>query len=49
MEIGRSLYVDDGMLWKRGFSVGHVEKCMQMSVMNVVNWANEWGFCQGWG
>lgn len=31
-----------GMSRKKGFDDGHVEKCMQMSVVTVVNWANEW-------
>uniref|UniRef100_A0A671QEF9 Reverse transcriptase domain-containing protein n=1 Tax=Sinocyclocheilus anshuiensis TaxID=1608454 RepID=A0A671QEF9_9TELE len=45
MGIGRSLYADDGALWKRGRNMGHVEKCMQNAVKKVENWANEWGFC----
>ncbi len=44
MGIGRSLYADDGALWKRGRNVGHVEKCMQTAVNIVENWASEWGF-----
>ncbi len=44
MGIGRSLYADDGALWKRGCNVGHVEKCMQTAVNIVENWASEWGF-----
>lgn len=42
--IGRSLYADDGALWKRGRNVKYVEKCLQNAVKMVENWANEWGF-----
>ncbi|XP_016409773.1 RNA-directed DNA polymerase from mobile element jockey-like isoform X2 [Sinocyclocheilus rhinocerous] len=42
--IGRSLYADDGALWKRGRNVLFVENKMQKAVNEVENWANCWGF-----
>lgn len=42
--IGRSLYADDGALWKRGRNVVHVERCLQNAVRTVQDWADEWGF-----
>ncbi len=42
--IGRSLYADDGAVWKRGRNVLFVENKMQKAVNEVENWANIWGF-----
>uniref|UniRef100_A0A3B1IE94 Reverse transcriptase domain-containing protein n=1 Tax=Astyanax mexicanus TaxID=7994 RepID=A0A3B1IE94_ASTMX len=42
--IGKSLYADDGALWKRGRNVGQVQKKMQLAINAVENWAFKWGF-----
>uniref|UniRef100_A0A8C1XU29 Uncharacterized protein n=1 Tax=Cyprinus carpio TaxID=7962 RepID=A0A8C1XU29_CYPCA len=42
--IGRSLYADDGALWKRGRNVSIVEKKIQKAVNEVEKWTNGWGF-----
>lgn len=42
--IGRSLYADNGALWKRGRNEIFVVRSLQGAVNKVENWANEWGF-----
>lgn len=42
--IGRSLFADDGALWKRGRNVLHVVKQMQEAIRRVEQWSLEWGF-----
>jgi len=42
--IGRSLFADDGALWKRGRNLMFVENKMQKAVKEVEKWANSWGF-----
>lgn len=42
--IGRSLYADDGALWKRGRNRLFVENKMQKAVKEVEKWSNSWGF-----
>lgn len=42
--IGKSLYADDGALWKRGRNVTYVESCMQKAIIEVEKWANNWSF-----
>lgn len=42
--IGRSLFADDGALWKRGRNVKYVVKQMQDSIQRVEQRAFQWGF-----
>lgn len=42
--IGRSLYADDGVIWKRGCNVSYVTSVIQTAVNEVEKWANKWGF-----
>jgi ribonuclease HI len=42
--LGKSLYADDGALWKRGRNIEYVEKSMQKAVNEVENWVNKWSF-----
>lgn len=44
IDIGRSLYADDGAIWKRGRNVSHVTKIIQTAVNEVEKWANKWSF-----
>lgn len=41
---GRSLFADDGALWKRGRNVKYVVKQLQESIKRVEQWSLEWGF-----
>lgn len=41
---GKSLFADDGAVWKRGRNVTHLFGQMQKAVDQVVLWANKWGF-----
>ena len=42
--IGKSLFADDGGLWKRGKNVKHIVKKVQECVNQVENWGRKWGF-----
>lgn len=42
--IGKSLYADDGAMWKRGRNVKFVEKSMHRAVEEVEKWVNHRGF-----
>lgn len=39
-DIGRSLYVDNGAIWKRGHNIKHVTKVIHTAVNEVENWSN---------
>ncbi len=41
---GRSLFVDDGEVWKRGRNVEYLMKEMQRALDKVQVWADKWGF-----
>lgn len=43
-DIAKSLYADDGALWKRGKNLSFVKRKMQEAIVGVEHWANEWGF-----
>ena len=43
-DIGRSLFADDGALWKRGRNGAYVSKKMQEAISKVEEWATAWGF-----
>lgn len=43
-DINRSLFADDGALWKRGRNVDHIRKRIQESVNMVEKWSYLWGF-----
>lgn len=42
-DIGRSLFADDGALWKRARSVIHIVGKIQEAVNRVEKWSNDWG------
>ena len=44
LDIGRSLFADDGALWKRGRNGVYVAKKMQEALGTVEEWAKAWGF-----
>ena len=41
---GRSLFADDGALWKRGRNVDYVLRQAQVALDSVVAWGDKWGF-----
>lgn len=43
-DIGKSLYADDGALWKRGRNISFVTRKIQEAITAVEQWANMWGF-----
>ncbi len=42
-DIGRSLFADDGALWKRGRNMEYVVRKVQGALDKVVEWGSEWG------
>ena len=42
--IGRSLFADDGALWKRGRNVEYVARKLQEGTDRVVSWGLRWSF-----
>lgn len=42
--VGRSLYADDGALWKRGQNISFVGSKVLNAVIEVERWAKIWGF-----
>ena len=43
-DIGRSLFADDGALWKRGKNIHHIVKKRQNAIEKVEQWSLKWGF-----
>lgn len=43
-DVGKSLYADDGALWKRGRNVQHIVRKVQEGINKVKQWGYEWGF-----
>lgn len=43
-DIGRSLFADDGELWKRGRNILHNNGKMQEAINKVEQWVYDWGF-----
>jgi len=43
-DIGRSLFADDGALWKRGRNIDYVVIKIQEAIDKVVEWGFDWGF-----
>ena len=41
---GKSLFADDGAVWKRGRNLHVLLHQMQKALDQVVQWANDWGF-----
>ena len=41
---GKSLFADDGAIWKKGRNINYLFRQMQEAVDQVVLWANKWGF-----
>ena len=42
--MGRSLFADDGALWKRGGNIDHIVRKLQEGIDQVEKWGEEWGF-----
>ena len=42
--MGRSLFADDGALWKRGRNVRRVVNKIQDGIRRVEEWGMKWGF-----
>ena len=42
--IGRSLFADDGSLWKRGSNKNYIVKKIQEAINQVEDWGKRWGF-----
>lgn len=42
-DIGRSLFADDGALWKRGRNIARVTGKVQGAIDEVVEWGWDWG------
>uniref|UniRef100_A0A8C2Q875 Reverse transcriptase n=1 Tax=Cyprinus carpio TaxID=7962 RepID=A0A8C2Q875_CYPCA len=43
-DIGRSLFADDGALWKKGRNIEYVTRKIQEAIDIVVEWGYNWGF-----
>jgi len=43
-DIGRSLFADDGALWKKGRNIDYVVRKIQEAIDKVVEWGFDWGF-----
>ena len=43
-DIGRSLFADDGALWKRRRNVPYIVRKVQEAIDEVEQWALMWGF-----
>lgn len=43
-DMGRSLFADDGAIWKRGRNIKYVTRKMQEGVSQVEEWGIKWGF-----
>lgn len=41
---GKSLFADDGAMWKRGRNADFVLKQVQRALVSVEEWAGRWGF-----
>lgn len=44
IDCGRSLYADDGAIWKSGHNIPDVTRSMQTATDEVEKWANKWNF-----
>ncbi len=44
IDIRRSLFTDNGALWKRGRNVEHIIKKIQDGICQVETWGMKWGF-----
>ena len=42
-DIGRSLFADDGALWKRGRNLEHIIGKVQAAINEVTEWGFDWG------
>ena len=43
VDIGRSLFADDGALWKRGRNIKHIIDKVQSAIDEVTKWGFDWG------
>ena len=43
-DIGKSLYADDGGVWKRGRNLAYCQMKLQAAIKTVEQWSNKWGF-----
>ncbi len=44
MDMGRSLFADDGAIWKRGRNGEFINKKLQNGINQVAEWGIKWGF-----
>ncbi len=42
--MGRSLFADDGAIWKRGMNAEHIDRKVQDVIQQVEKWGIKWGF-----
>ncbi len=42
--MGRSLFADDGAIWKRGRNEEYIVKNVQDGIQQVEKWGIKWGF-----
>ena len=42
--VGKSLFADDGAIWKRGRNTDHLFSQIQKAIELTLLWANKWGF-----
>lgn len=43
-DIGKSLFADDGAIWKRGRNINYVVGKVQEAIIEMENWSLTWGF-----
>lgn len=43
-DIGKSLFADDGAIWKRGRNINYVVGKVQEAIIEIQNWSLTWGF-----
>lgn len=46
--IGKSLFADDGALWKRGRNIKYTVSKVQEAIGRVEQWSMRWGFKLKW-
>ncbi len=44
VDMGRSLFADDGAIWKRGRNCNFINKKLQNGINQVAEWGIKWGF-----
>ncbi len=44
VDMGRSLFADDGAIWKRGRNGEFINKTLQKGINQFEEWGTKWGF-----